>query len=59
MQHYIVQHEKSSTSNSGSIIKIVEHNIVLYYHSTALNSGAVSSATLNSATLKNRTFNIK
>ena len=43
-----MQHEKSTTSNSGYNNKIVEHNMVLHQHSAALNSGALDSATLNS-----------
>ena len=47
-----MQHEKSTTSNSGTIMK--QRNvmlIVLREHGAALNIGTVNSGTLNSATI--------
>ena len=47
-----MQHENSTTSNSGTIMKQrnVMH-IVLHEHGAALNIGTVNSGTLNSATI--------
>ena len=47
-----MQHENSTTSNSGTMMKQrnVMH-IVLHEHGAALNIGTVNSGTLNSATI--------
>ena len=55
MQYHIVQHEKSTRWNSGTLIK-QEHNIVLHQQCAAFNIGTINIATLNSATLKKCNF---